>query len=194
MKYIHEIENKYQFRIPKEYLSLYERGCFNLNNPKHYSDLINDQYLWVNELEWIHPSKIITYRCEEQIKKQFVPFAFNGAGELWCWAPNENNVLGVPIVLCDNIGSGTFEAPNFISLIFQQILMLIEYEKSEYLKPYLKRYLRDFNNMFSESWLYELTRANKIKEINVSEGYYELKYKELVNYDRHNEDFKWHHS
>ena len=161
MNNILKIEKKYKFTVPCEYIDLYEKGRLTLGRPSHYAELINTEYLWLNELEWIHPSKILSFDCDKQIKEKFVPFAFNGAGELWCWAENEQSGNNTPVVLCDNIREGTFEAPNFISIIFKQILQLAEEGTNKVYGAYLQRYLKEFKGVFNNEFYSEILYLSK---------------------------------
>jgi len=190
MKYLREIEQRYKFKFPEEYVRLYISGRFNLIESDHYSKLIDKDYLWVSELEWISPSEILSFDCDPDIKLKFVPFAFNGAGELWCFYPSATDIGEVPVVLCDNLGSGSFEAPNFLSCVLQQILLMISDGCNEVNCLYLKRYLDEFR--FPDKWSAELKNVlNQAGTKQVQNDYFETTYQKLVAYKRYSEYFSW---
>ena len=191
MNYLEIIEQKYKFSLPKEYCRLNDMKCFDLDEPKHYSKALNDPYLWLFELEWIHPSKILTFDCEDQIRERYVPFAFNGAGELWCWVPKETDENGTPIVLLDNIDSGTYEAPDFKSILFQQVLMFIQNQQDDMLIPYLNKYLLHFNEFFCERWQVEINKVIATGNDKISDNYFDITYQDMVGYSRYQESFQW---
>ncbi len=82
---LNQIEERYNFEIPAEYKSMFERGYFTLEKPAHCSELIDSKYVWLYEMEWISIDEILKFEFEEYARDGFVPFARNGAGEKWCW-------------------------------------------------------------------------------------------------------------
>ena len=71
------IENTFGIRLPRQYQEWFRSGYADINSPL---------YLWVHEAEWIHPRDIPSYELSyDETIKGLVPFAVNGAGDLWCW-------------------------------------------------------------------------------------------------------------
>jgi len=75
------IESKYGFALPSAYREMNELGWFDTCD--------KSRYLWISEAEWMRPDEIFSYEPLEYHKPGFVPFAFTGAGDHWCWWPAE---------------------------------------------------------------------------------------------------------
>lgn len=115
------IQARYGFAIPPEYRRMEADGCFELKNWGVMFDPDNEPtYLWIPEVEWLKPGEILAYRPEPEAKPGFVPFAFTGAGDHWCWWPDQDPEA---IVLClHDEGMGSFDAPHFLGSLYRRCL------------------------------------------------------------------------
>jgi hypothetical protein len=120
-----EYHRKWGFPLPPEYVTLAERKSFDLPHPSgSAAALINSPYLWVQEMEWrTFPDLLNPNTTASGVRPGFASFAFNGAGDDWCWhAPS--TVRGrVPVLSCprDEL-EATFYAPDFITAVYRNIL------------------------------------------------------------------------
>lgn len=104
------IQAKYGFAIPEEYRRMERLGWF---DPKN-----RETYLWIFEAEWLRPEEILEYEPLEFHKPGFVPFAFTGGGDNWCWWPSE----GVVVLCPHDCLEGEIDAPDFLSSIYRRTL------------------------------------------------------------------------
>jgi hypothetical protein len=80
-------------------------------------------YLRMNDMEWLDPAAIRDHEFPEYCKPGFVPFAFTGLGDHWCWYPVESIDGIAPVVLCPHdCNAGEFYAPSFLGSIYRQVL------------------------------------------------------------------------
>ena len=73
------IEAKYGFAIPEDYRRMERDGFFDLKN--------DATYLLIHEMEWLRPDEILAHKPADYHKPGFIPFAFTGGGDEWCWCP-----------------------------------------------------------------------------------------------------------
>jgi hypothetical protein len=118
------IEERYVFALPEEYRRLEARGLFALSNPAHASDSYEPgSYLWLNDMEWYSLQQIADFEFQSYHLPGFVPFAFSGGGDYWCWQPVNTDLRGTPVLCCfRDYEFATIYAPNFQSAIYRQIL------------------------------------------------------------------------
>lgn len=157
---------RYQFDIPDEYRRMESRGWFNLAESKAH-------YLWLHEAEWLRLNEIADYQFADYHKPGFVPFAFNGAGDLWCWWPEATQNSITPVVLCPHdCREGQFYAPNFLGFLYRQILDYatvgwIDADEEEAAREWLRRWHDRFLEFFPRAWSETvMTIANKPLIIN----------------------------
>ena len=84
------IKAKYGFEIPAVYRTMEQDGFFELKPAGEDFDPRNDSYLWVPEAESMRPPEILAYETPSYQLPGFVPFAFTGGGEPWCWWPEQD--------------------------------------------------------------------------------------------------------
>lgn len=136
-------------KIPKLYQRMNDIG---------YTDTTSQNYLWLNEIEWMTVEKILKHPQSIVADIPLIKFAFNGRGDSWCWKWDDKNEPGV--CFCETVEDyGTYYANNTSDAILRQI---IEYcasanfgysfiSQEEYIKAdnQLKEQLRSWKNMLS---------------------------------------------
>lgn len=106
------IEAKYGFAIPEDYRRMERDGFFDLKN--------DATYLQIHEMEWMRPDEILAHKPADFHKPGFIPFAFTGGGDEWCWCPAMDPKA---VVSCPRDDSfGTFDAPDFLGSIYRRCL------------------------------------------------------------------------
>jgi hypothetical protein len=144
-----EIEAKYGFAIPAEYQEMERLGWL---DPSDMS-----RYLYMFEAEWFRPEKILRYQPLDFHKPGFVPFAFTGGGDNWCWWPAENCV-----VLCPHdCLEGEFDAPDFLGSIYRRTL---EYasggqESEGEARKQLREWAKRLTAFFPPHWIKTISDA-----------------------------------
>jgi len=152
-----ELRKKYDFEIPASYRSMFEAGWFE-----------KDDYLWVHEAEWLSPQEILAHEPADYHKPGFVPFAFTGAGDEWCWWPETGQEL---VVLCPHDAlQGQYDAPNFAGSIYRRML---EYalngfvaEEQQEARDQLDEWATRLQPYFPSAWretLHRLAQAPYVK-------------------------------
>lgn len=163
------IETRYGFSLPNEYWQMQSRGWFDVQDQQNY--------VWLHEAEWLSLDEIAHYEFKPPYQSGFVPFAFNGAGDLWCWwleAASE----GAPIVWCSHDADNGFViAPHFIGFIYGQMVesCLVGYapdapEKRDQLQQWLDR----FAEFLPAQW------TNNLLELMDKEPLTEAEYEDMV--------------
>jgi hypothetical protein len=154
------IEAKHGFAIPAEYRRIVAAGYFDLRHPGKYYDPANEPtYLWVPEAEWLLPQKILAHKPESFEKPGFVPFAFTGAGDHWCWWPSQDTGA---VVLCPHDeATGVFDAPSFLASIYRRFLDYAladigEDEEAE-ARRHFAHWASQLEGHFPQQWITTLT-------------------------------------
>lgn len=99
------------YKIPLIYQKMNERGYVSLEN-----------YLWLNEMEWLSIDAIREYEYDEGESELIIPFAFTGGGDKWVWVVNDEN-KEYSIGLCERGEvNGVYYAKNMEDGIFRQII------------------------------------------------------------------------
>ena len=196
--YYNAIAARYNFVIPDVYREMESRGWFN-----------KAHYLWLHEAEWLPLDKIIHYEFADYHKLGFVPFAFNGAGDLWCWWPEATRDSATPVVCCPHDEEyGEFHAPNFLGFLYHQVLMYsvvggFDVDEEEEAREWLRIWHKSFVEFFPHSWSETIASiANKpLITHEFGRGLYsagfiqESEYNELVKrhlaFPKLNEKFRW---
>ena len=190
-----KIHQRFGFSLPDEYRSMERAGFFDAKKEA--------TYLWVPEAEWLSPREILKFEFEEYHKPGFIPFAFTGASDHWCWWPAEHESA---VVLCphDSI-EASFDAPSFVGSLYRRILDYClsfeldeEKEVRERLVGWGKTLMPYFPSRWTETLLYlSQVKADSWRRKKMS-GYGVLsvdRYDELVKRDlefpRLYENFEW---
>ncbi len=150
----HRINERYGFAIPSEYRQMYERGWFDFDPARRG---LPQPYLWLNDMEWMPPRDILAHEFPSYCKPGFVPFAFTGGGNHWCWYPQHTMNGITPVVLCPHdCYTGEFYAPHFLGSLYRQILDfacdLINPDQEEEARTNLKQWLDDLGPFFPVEW------------------------------------------
>src|SRR5689334_1633542 len=118
------ISERYGFSVPEEYRRLASRGLLNLGAAAHASAFYEPgSYLWLHEMEWFSLEEIINFEFQPYHLPGFVPFAFTGGGDFWCWQPSFADGRGIRVLLCHHDSEfATVYAPNFKTALFRQAL------------------------------------------------------------------------
>ena len=109
------IKKRFGFDPPGEYVALDDASLL--------ANHATDDCLWLFEAEWLPPEQVLAFEFENRQKPGFVPFAFTGAQDWWCWWPEQATDLGVPVVLCPHdCVEGEFNAPDFAAWLYRRCL------------------------------------------------------------------------
>jgi hypothetical protein len=121
-----QIEAKYGFAIPEAYRRMERDGCFDLKHPGVYYEPANEpSYIWIPEAEWMSPADILKHEPAEYEHKGYVPFAFTGAHDHWCWWPEQDREA---VVYCPHDSSvGRFDSPHFLASLYRRCLEYARY-------------------------------------------------------------------
>lgn len=159
-----EIEQRFGFYLPEDYRKMEQRGWFTSDGPGTWENTLRpgDDYLWVPEMEWLSLADIQNHQFQHDEQEYFVPFAFNGRGDHWCWWPGQT-VNGItPILLCPHDSdTATLYAPHLLGAIYRNIL---EYAANGALEPsdlpdarkMFARWVTDLGPLFPPAWTQEL--------------------------------------
>lgn len=130
MKHYEAIERRFGFSPPVEYRAACDAAWLDLQSP---------DYLWTPEAEWLTPQQLLEFEWEEHQGSGFVPFAFTGGGDHWCWWPDQDRQA---VVFCPHdCTSGEFDSPSFSGFLFRRILDFAQcFEEAE--APRVRSYLR----------------------------------------------------
>ncbi len=142
-----QVESKYGLILPEAYRSMCAAG---------WCDVKSDNYFWLYEAEWMSLTEIVNYQPAEYHKPGFVPFAFTGGGDYWCWWPSEHPAA---VVLCPHdCEEGEFYAPSFIGFIYRSLLDYSRYvstedEHEDEVRQNLREATMRLQNYFPAAWL-----------------------------------------
>jgi hypothetical protein len=148
------IEDRYAFCFPSEYTAMHRKGWLQFDPARRG---LPQPYLWMNEMEWLSLQDMLDFEFPTYCKPGFVPFAFTGGGDHWCWYP-EHAADGVtPVVLCPRDSTaGEFYAPSFTGSLYRQILDFacswIKPAEEAEARTHLKRWLDDLCPFFPAAW------------------------------------------
>jgi len=145
-----EIEDKYGFALPKLYRTIVDNNWVTYRGNER-------NYLYLYEAEWMPTEEIRDHEREDYHKPGFVPFAFNGAGDHYCWWPEAVHEYGVPIVECPHdYERATVFAPNFLGFVYRNILHLAAHhydpDHDKYSRDLLRDYDRRLTPLLPEPW------------------------------------------
>lgn len=170
-------------------------GWFNVKN--------DATYLWIPEAEWLTPKDILEFQFESYHKPGFVPFAFTGAGDLWCWWPAQDSSA---VVLCwrDSI-EGSFDAPSFVGSLYRRILdhcLHIDPGEEKEVRERLPALAKTLATYFPSQWRDTLLSLAETKVVSwrrermtgqglLSIDEHERLVKRDLNFPRLDETFEW---
>ena len=156
------IAQRYGFSLPAEYRQLESRGLLSLSGPAHASAFTAPgTYLWLNDMEWYPLHKIANFEFEPYCLPGFVPFAFTGAGDFWCWQPEFTDSNGTRVVCCyrDSYDARIY-APNFSLALYRQILDFCVSQPADDdeidVRAFLRRWVVDLAPIFPSRWQEQL--------------------------------------
>ena len=149
------------FHIPSIYLKMNEYGLLNKEN-----------YLWIDDMEWIPTEKILNYEYEEGENNSIIPFAHTARYDKWVWIFNEFN-NDYMVGLCESAElNGKYYAKNTEDAIMRNIF--------EYLSS------ADFYNNKNEALSYQKSE-NELKTLinnwkNQLKGILHEEYIEIIDF------------
>jgi hypothetical protein len=114
-----QIEERYRFVLPESFREFWRRGFCSVLGPGRPGP----NYLLLPDMEWMPLAEIITFEFRPYHLPGFVPFAFTGGGDHWCWQP-EFTVDSKTRVLCcyKDCYDADIYAPDFISTVYRHII------------------------------------------------------------------------
>ena len=171
------IQAKHGFTLPPEYLRMANEGFFDLKR--------DESYLWIPEAEWMPAQQILDYETEPNYKPGFVPFAFTGAGDLWCWRPSEDPQM---VVCCiHDEGMGSVDAPNLLGSIYRRILDYASdqgnWESEELTRNQLLRWSERLHDYFPDPWIEDLRLLSDAKIVEWRYGRNIIPFHGLISFD-----------
>ncbi len=147
-----EIEKRYRFAVPAEYRDMQHGGLFDAKTAEGAD-------LWMQlDVEWLSPSQIRDYKFADYHQPGFVPFAFNGASDAWCWWPQHTSSSGTPVVLCPHDDmQGEFDAPNLLGSMYRRILDYANggatSEDEQEARELLRQFARELKPYLPPQWI-----------------------------------------
>jgi len=152
-----KIADRYGFTVPDDYRYLESRGLFNINTPSHASEFYKPgSYLWLNEMEWLPPVEMVKFEFPSYCLPGFLPFAFTGGGDYWCWQVPDRNEGDSRVVLCHHDSEfATVYAPNFRTALFRQAIDFAREQSDSSdidASAFLGRWAVDLEGIFPALW------------------------------------------
>jgi len=171
------ISQRFGFSLPDEYRRLESRGLLTLTAPAHASQFTKPgTYLWLNEMEWYSLEKIAEFKFWPDQLPGFVPFAFTGGGDDWCWQPEFTDSRGTRVVCCwHDSNMATVYAPDFASALFRQVIEFCSTTDDDELDvpAFLRRWAIDLAPIFPTRWCEQLRQwanGTKLPALSFSEA------------------------
>jgi hypothetical protein len=151
------IKARYGFAIPNDYCRLESRGLFTLPVAAHASAFYQPgSYLWLHDMEWYSPQAILDFEFEPYHLPGFVPFAFTGGGDYWCWHPAHIDRRGAHVLRCyHDCPLAAVYAPNFHTALYRQILdfcVCSSEDEDIDASAFLHRWATELAVIFPDSW------------------------------------------
>ncbi len=152
------IKAKHGFEIPAAYRRLEQNGMFEIKEAGVACDPSSEAYLWVPEAEWMRPQEILDFKTPFYQRPGFIPFAFTGAGEPWCWWPEQDPeaVVGLP-----GGRAGVFDAPNLIGSLYRRFLdyaVHVNEEDEDNTRQFFTLWVHQLRDDFPAAWIDTLRR------------------------------------
>lgn len=80
--------------------------------------------MWLYNMEWLSISQIYNYKYQSNEKKDIIPFAHTGGGDIWAWLKSDKEEP--PVIFCNHDSDeGVFYAKNTSNAFFKQILEFV---------------------------------------------------------------------
>lgn len=177
-----------RYKIPLIYQKMHERGYTSIDN-----------YLWLNEMEWMPMDKILGYQHDEGESALILPFAFTGGGDKWVWIiDGENEEYNVGLCERGEL-NGVYYAKNMEDAIIRQIIEYVSdsnfylstakaknYQISECeLKQVLQKWKNSFQGILNEKYLDIIDALGVLSLKHVESQYGE--WEALLSLDERNE-------
>lgn len=193
------------YKIPLVYQKMHERGYLDPEN-----------YLWLNEMEWIPINKIDKYEYDEGESRVIIPFAFTGGGDKWVWVINDEN-REYSVGICENGEvNGVYYAKNLEDAILRQIIEYVsdsnfyiheskaksyQINESELMQQ-LENWKNSFKGILNESYLEILDDLRKLNLKRIKSVYGEWDalltlternaiIDKYINFDLLDKEFEW---
>lgn len=198
------IDKKFEF--PPLFIEFSKYGWLNSEN---------DNYLWLDDMEWLDIQEIYEYEYENGEIRNIVPFAVTGGGDKWIWYIEDDKITSVGLVYHDDI-NGKFYSENLEGAIFRNILEFVsdscfyidEDDAESYqisideLRALLSDWINKLRGFFQEAWVRELEKLQSLdfKYCHTDYGdYYALltpkeakdKIKHYLDFNLLDKTFKW---
>lgn len=161
--YYNAVLIQYGFELPTDYRYLDECGflTFSKSATAAASTKPACSYLWIPEMEWLAPSAIAAHRFPDYCLPGFVPFAFNGAGDYWCWQTSFGGVQPSRVVFCPHDYQYAMVVGDSLAMaVFRQILEYLCYDVGEdtleRTHQHLTRWTTDLAPIFLPEWIKSL--------------------------------------
>jgi hypothetical protein len=138
------IEAAHSFELPAEFVALHVDGSLDQASPR---------YLWLFEAEWIPVREIAGPAVN--LRARLVPFAFTGAGDLWCWDLDRTGTHGPAVVECPRDEElGSLYAPSFRGFLLRRTLDYAGggYDDVAVAREQLRAWVKDFAPLFPAAW------------------------------------------
>lgn len=193
------------FKIPFIYMKMNDFGL-----------LSKDNYLWLDDMEWISIDQIPNYKYEEDESNYIIPFAHTARFDKWVWVFDENN-NDYMVGLCENSEmNGIYYSQNTEDAIIRNIIEYLSsadfyknkanalsYQKSEIeLKSLITNWKNQLSGILCDKYvdLINYFSCLSLKEFSHLHGewYALLSYEErdeliekYINFDKINQEFPW---
>ena len=156
------------------------QGVFDLN--------CDASYLWIPEAEWMPAQEILEYETAPNYKAGFVPFAFTGGGDLWCWRPSEDPEMVVCCIHDEGIGS--IDAPNLAGSLYRRILEYASdqgfWESEELTRKQLLGWSERLADYFPRTWIENLRLRSDATIVEWRYGRNPIPFHGLISFDEKN--------
>jgi len=157
-QWTHALKSRFGFHTPHDFRLLEERNLFFLSEAARHSDCTapGDHYLWISDMEWYQPEGLLQFELADYHLPAFVPFAFTGGGDYWCWATDHQHGETAPVASCPHdCELAELFAPSFSAALFRQV---IEYcqcgrdDDPDTFDAMISRYIVDLSGFWPEDW------------------------------------------
>jgi len=107
-------------------------------------------------MEWYSLHDIAEFEFESSHLPGFVPFAFTGGGDYWCWQPEYTDERGTRVVCCyRDYELANVYAPNFATGLYRQALAVCQETELD-VPAFLRRWASDLADIFPVRWCQRL--------------------------------------
>ena len=148
-----EIEKKYGCQLPSDFHLMWKQGWMSLVFPVDVNVFAQPgcNYMCMPDMEWHPLEDILSFEFPDYCRPvlpNLIPFAFNGAGDNWCFQADHN----MRILLCPHDDqNGEIYAPDLKTALFlQSLVTAASIQNIE--RGILKRNSIDLALIFPERW------------------------------------------